>query len=105
MRIFGRGGGKRRPPEKLPEGSFSVDRAGNILASTLPQTFPAADTRAISQLVLSLFRFAPKYGVPLFELRVRYEGLTVTARELRGGAIVFLSPRDIGNSDRTTYGK
>ena len=101
--IFGLGG-KPRPPEKLPSGSFSVDRAGRILASTLPQTVASADAEAIAQLVLSLFRTAPKHGVPLSELRIRYESLTVTAREMRGGAIVFLSPKRLNHSD-PTYGQ
>lgn len=103
MKIFGMGGSKQ-PPSRLPAGSFSVDRAGTILASTLPQNFPLADTRAISELVLSLFRSAPRYGVPLHQLRIRYESLTIIARELRGGAIVFLAPKSLNHPDQP-YGK
>ena len=103
MRIFGLGG-KKQPPERLPAGSFSVDREGKILASTLPQTFPKEHAGAIAEVVLSLFQSAPMDSMPLSELRIRYETLTVIARELRGGAIVFLSPRSLSNSDRS-YGE
>jgi hypothetical protein len=82
------------PPSRLPTGCFSVDRAGNILASTLPHNFPACNLHAIAEVVLSVFRSAPQHGVPLSELNLRYETLTITAHELRGGAMVFLKPRE-----------
>jgi len=83
-----------RSPSRLPAGSFSVDRVGTILASTLPHSFPERNLLAIAEVVLSIFHSAPQHGMPLFELNLRYETLIITARELRGGAVVFLTPRD-----------
>ena len=93
MRLFRRNQ-KLHPPRKLPAGCFSVDRAGTVLASTLPHSFPARNMQAISEVVLAIFRSAPRHGLQLSELNLRYETLIITARELRGGAIVFLTPRE-----------
>ena len=80
-------------PRKLPSGSFTVDRDGVILVSTLPQAFPKALLRDVADCVLKTFRGAHDARLPLNELVVRYSSLKLTARNLRGGAIVFLSPR------------
>lgn len=81
------------PPQRLPFGAFTVDRNGRIVISTLPSTFPAALVRELGQHVTVAFREAQKADVPLSELVIRYSSLKITARELRGGAIVFLSPQ------------
>ena len=78
---------------RLPSGSFTVDSHGRILASTLPQSCLAVHVRGISQLVLSTFKKAQQLQMPSGELIVEYGSLRLTARELRGGAIVFLTPR------------
>lgn len=80
---------------RLPTGSFTVDSDGRILASTLPQSFSVAHVRGISQLVLSTFKKAQQLQMPSGELIAEYGSLRLTARELRGGAIVFLSPRSL----------
>ena len=80
------------PLLKLPEGSFSVDREGNILVSTIPSTFPAELVNDIAQRVLTAFRGAAATQLPLSELIIHFPSLKITARELRGGAIVFLAP-------------
>lgn len=80
-------------PPRLPSGSFSVDREGNILVSTLPLAFPETLTREIGRHVLQSFQSAQAAGLPLTELVVHYASLKLTARDLRGGAIVFLSPQ------------
>ncbi len=77
---------------RLPSGSFTVDSGGCVIASTLPQSFPAAMTRDIGQLVLETFRSAREANMPLSELVAEYSALKLTARELRGGAIIFLAP-------------
>jgi len=82
----------------LPRGSFTVDRQGRILISTLPQLFPAAIVKDISEQVLAAFRAAQAAKSPLTELIVRYSTLKLTARELRGGAIVFLVPQTLTGS-------
>ena len=77
---------------KLAAGSFTVDAQGRVLASTLPYSFPASHLDEISSTVLTIFRDARKAELPLSEIIVRYSGMKITARELRGGAIVFLKP-------------
>jgi len=44
---------------------------------------------------LETFRDAQAAQLPLAELVVNYGSLKLTARELRGGAIVFLSPKSL----------
>ena len=78
---------------RLPSGTFTVDRAGVVLIGTLPTSFPCELTQMIGQRVLETFRQAEEAQLPLSELTVNYPSLTITARELRGGAIIFLSPK------------
>jgi hypothetical protein len=80
-------------PARLPSGSFSVDREGNTLVSTLPRSFPETLTREVGRHVLQTFQSAQAAGLPLSELVVHYASLKLTARDLRGGAIIFLSPQ------------
>ena len=77
---------------RLPSGSFSVDSKGTVLSGTLPSSFPAGLVQDIGQQVLSAFREAVAAQLPLSELIIHYPSLKITAREMRGGAIVFLSP-------------
>jgi len=78
---------------RLPTGSFTLDPGGRIVASTLPRSFPAAHVQQIGALVLSTFQSARAAQIPLTELIADYAALKLTARELRGGAIIFLAPR------------
>jgi hypothetical protein len=77
----------------LPSGSFTLDRAGLIIASTLPRSFPEALVKQIARAVHQTFRSAHDMQIHLSEFAVEYAALKVTARELRGGAIVFLAPK------------
>ena len=77
----------------LPSGTFSVDRDGAVLIGTLSSSFPAELVGDISQQVLAVFREAAAAQLPLSELTVSYPSLKITARELRGGALIFLSTR------------
>ncbi len=76
---------------RLPSGSFSVDCTGNVLSGTLPSSFPESLVHEIAEHVLTAFREAAAAQLPLAELNVQYSSLKITARELRGGAIVFLA--------------
>ena len=78
---------------RLPTGSFTLDPGGRIVASTLPRSFPTAHVQQIGALVLSTFASAREAQIPLTELIADYSALKLTARELRGGAIIFLAPR------------
>jgi hypothetical protein len=80
------------PLKTLPSGSFTVDRNGQIVVSTLPQAFPKALLREIADRVLKTWRGAQEAQLPLSELVVRYSGFKLTARNMRGGAMVFLTP-------------
>ena len=81
---------------RLPTGSFTLDPSGRIVASTLPRSFPAEQVRHIGELVLNTFQLARDARIPLSELIADYAALKLTARELRGGAIIFLAPRSLG---------
>ena len=81
---------------RLPTGSFTLDPAGRVVASTLPRSFLADRVRQIGDLVLSTFQAAREARIPLTELIAEYAALKLTARELRGGAIIFLAPRSLG---------
>jgi hypothetical protein len=77
---------------RLPSGSFTLDKDGQLMTSTLPQSFPEETLRVIGERVLASFRAARQAQMPLAELIVHYATLKVLARELRGGAIIFLMP-------------
>ena len=80
-----------RPLLQLHSGSFSIDRSGRVLAGTLPSSFPRELIEEIGQCITETFREAQTIQLPLDELVIYYPGLRITAREMRGGAVVFLS--------------
>jgi hypothetical protein len=90
---------KKEEPEPAPvlvrlsSGSFTVDPTGRVLTSTLPTSFPKPTMVRIGGFVLSMFQSARQAQVPLTEIVAEYAALKLTARELRGGAIIFLAPR------------
>lgn len=94
LRFFAETPGLRR----LPSGSFTVDRQGQIVASTLSAAFPEAHVKEVAELVLKTFCNAEKLGLPFSEIIVHYAAFKITARELRGGAIIFLAPLTMGAS-------
>ena len=77
----------------LPSGSFTMDREGRIMTSTLPQSFPEQFVLEIGKQVLTCFRGAERGQVPLSEIVIQFSALKILARELRGGAIIFLMPQ------------
>ena len=89
----------RRPesdtPLRLPQGSFTVDPRGRIVASTLPASFPKERQEQIIKLVLTSFHEAREAAMPVSELIIDFSALRLTAREMRGGALIFLSPRSL----------
>ena len=78
---------------RLPSGSFTVDREGRVLMGTLPSSFPTELVGDIAQQVLAAFHDAADAQLPLAELAITYPSLSIVARELRGGAIIFLSTK------------
>jgi len=81
------------PLLKLPSGSFTVDRDGAVLIGTVSSSFPRELIGDIAQQVLATFREAQSANLPLSELVINYPSLKITARELRGGAVIFLTPK------------
>lgn len=79
----------------LPSGSFTLDREGRVMTSTLPQSFPENFIQEIGKQVLACFRGAEKAQMPMAEIILHFAALKILARELRGGAIVFLMPQAI----------
>lgn len=80
-------------PFRLPEGTFTVDAEGRILTSTLPQSFPGEYVEDLAQRIVAAFRQARDARQPLSELVIHYAAFKITARELRGGALVFLNTK------------
>ncbi|MDR3377668.1 MAG: hypothetical protein P4M10_03205 [Verrucomicrobiae bacterium] len=79
--------------QQLPAGTVTVDRHGQIVTSTVSSTFPEPLLLAIARDVLDLFRLARADQMPLAEVSLHFSSLRITARELRGGAIIFLFPQ------------
>ena len=79
---------------RLPAGSFTVDRDGKVLTGTLPSSFPKDLVNDLARQVLATFRGAAEAHLPLSELILNYSSLRISARESRGGAMIFLSPKE-----------
>jgi hypothetical protein len=86
---------KSSAPElaRIPSGSFTLDAKGNVVSSTVPTWFPPSHLHDIGHNIVAIFRDAQQSQVQLSELIVHYDALKITARELRGGAIIFLAPK------------
>ena len=78
---------------QLPSGSITVDRNGNVLIGTVPSSFPVELLHDIAGRVLAAFRDAEAAQLPLEQLIINYPTLKISARELRGGAMIFFSPK------------
>ena len=79
--------------QQLPTGTITVDRNGHIVASTVSTGFPKNLLQTIGHDVLELLREARAAQMPLAEVSLHFGSLRITARELRGGAIIFLFPQ------------
>ena len=79
---------------RMPSGCFALHREGGIICSTLPHWFPTKTADEIGRVVLAAFRIAGETNVALSEFYIHYSGLTILARDLRGGALIFLFPNE-----------
>lgn len=79
--------------QRLPAGSMTVDRHGMIVMTTISSLYPEGVLREIAAEVLRLFREAKSAQLPLMEINLDFASLQITAREMRGGAMIFLTPR------------
>jgi len=85
---------KPNPPPlmRLPTGSFTMDRTGQIIVSTLPSNFPEGVMHDMGRSVLETFAEGRRAGLHLEKLVLQFGSLRVSARDLSGGAIIFFSP-------------
>ncbi len=89
--------------QQLPSGSFTVDRHGNVMTTTVGSGCSPRLLDSIACEVLSLFRSAREAQMPLTGLDLNFADLQITAREMQGGAIIFISPQKaaVSSSDGT----
>ena len=93
LSFFSKTQSSRAEMTRLPTGSFTVDSHGRIFVCTLPQTFSPGLAQDIGRLIVDTFRSAQETQLPLTGLSIQYSALKITARSLRGGAIIFFAPR------------
>lgn len=86
---------RKKPLEihALPSGCITIDRNGAIVASTISQSIRPAHLQQIARVVFHALQGARGANLSMTEIHVEYPALTMVARELKGGAIVFLTPR------------
>jgi hypothetical protein len=80
-------------PARLPNGAFTVDVQGRIVSSTIPRWVPEKQVQAIGQHMLAVFEQARNAELQFSEVVVQYGAFKITAREMRGGAMIFLAPK------------
>lgn len=74
-------------------GSLTVNAQGEIVTTTVSSAYSQSLLSDIAREVLVIFREAKNSQLPLAEVTIHFASLRVTARELRGGAIIFLLPQ------------
>jgi hypothetical protein len=84
---------KTQGPPPLPSGSFTVDRDGKVVTSTISSSVADETLEQISAQVLQTFKDAKRAGLNMTEFNLTMGAMNIKARELRGGAIIFLAPR------------
>jgi hypothetical protein len=85
----------RAAVQQLPAGSLTVNRDGKVITSTIASGYPQGLLRDIVRDVLLLFHQAREAQMPLAEFSIHFASLRITAREMRGGAVIFLSPHTV----------
>jgi hypothetical protein len=79
--------------QRLPSGSMTVDRHGVIVMTTVPSSYPQEILKQVANEVLRLFREARAAQLPLSEMTIQYSSFSISAREMHGGAFIFLQPK------------
>jgi hypothetical protein len=70
-----------------------VDREGKVVTSTVSSTVAGQTLEQISAQVLQTFKDAKQAELNMTEFSITMGAMNIKARELRGGAIIFLSSR------------
>ena len=86
---------------QVPTGSFKTDQSGRFMTSTLPASFAAAHAETIGAEVAKTFLSGERAQVALTQLTVEYPALTLLARKMRHGLMIFLVPKAPGSSPET----
>jgi hypothetical protein len=81
-------------PARFPRGSFTIAADGRIVVSTLPGSFPREKMEAIGLTIVGALASAREAGNPFTEIAADYAGLEIRARDLAGGAVVFITPEE-----------
>jgi hypothetical protein len=74
---------------------MTVDPQAQIVTTTVSSAYPTELLEEVGKQVVRLFHEARTAQMPLSELNLHFASLQITAREMRGGAIVFLKPKDL----------
>lgn len=86
---------KAQCPPPLPSGSYTVDRDGKVVTRTISSSISTQSLEMVSAQVLQTFREAKQAHLNINEFSINMGALNIKARELRGGAMIFLTPRGI----------
>jgi hypothetical protein len=92
LKIFSKSTSIAPKLDRLPVGSLTIDRCGGIVGTTLSSTISKSILVEIGRTVQKAFASAEDAHVPLSELVSQFSGIRMVARELHGGAIIFLLP-------------
>ena len=84
---------KGEGPAPLPSGSYTVDREGRIVSRTISSVIPTHGLQQFAAQVLQTFKEAKQAELNISEFCINTGVMNIKAKELRGGAIIFLSPR------------
>ena len=85
--------GERSP---LPSGSYTVDRDGKVVTRTIASSVSSQALELLSAQVLQTFREAKQADLNIAEFTINTGVMNIKARELRGGAMIFIAPRGSG---------
>ena len=80
--------------DHLPSGCFSVHRGGEIATTTLPSWFSQKLTLDIARVAINAIKSAEETGLAVSEIHINYAGVEITAKDLRGGALIFIRPKN-----------
>lgn len=83
---------------RLPSGTFTLDRNGVVVSSTLPQSFPQKHVHEIARCVMNCLKRAKQGRIPITEVHLHFSTLKITAKEMKGSAVVFVTPTSLEES-------
>ncbi len=76
----------------IPRGAFTYDSEGDILIGSVPTAWLEEFGPYLVKAFRKAFSSAEEKGLPLTEIALHYGGARLTAKDLRGGGIVYVFP-------------